>query len=234
MRLTADELRKRYAFDYRVVRELDGPIITVHAYRSTADLEADRYRITSTDDGGLATRYRIDYHVRTLIGRNVWQETTSVGFDLSVDDYPTREPANWIISHDVPYSPHFRKGSPVCTGELWGERQGHVLFAHLVLHVARLLNWDEVARGGGYSGWNGDAIRYHQEHFAGRPLDPSLRLPALPAHVTHGTPAEADLFDAAPARWPAATDDFFQSSTPGAASADSDQMFSRMKRLGGT
>jgi hypothetical protein len=226
MRLTADELRKRYAFDFRVIRELDGPVLTVRAFRSTADLESDRYAITSIENGHQATRYRIDYHVRTLIARGRWQETTSIGFDLSVDDYPTHEPANWIMSDNAPFSPHFRRGSPVCTGELWSAARGHVLFAHLVLHVARLLNWDEVARGGGYSGWNEDAIRYHRDHFAGRPLNSSLRLPTLPVHVTHGEPSDDHLFQGTRAPHAAADENLF-------GLADSDhKMFSRTKRLG--
>jgi hypothetical protein len=233
MRLTAQELRKRYAFDYRVVRELDGPVLTVRAFGSTRDLETNTNPIESTDSAEQATRYRIDYHVRTLIGRGQWQPVTSIGFDLAVENYPTGEPANWIISDHIPYSPHFRKGSPVCTGEMWSDAGGRLLFAHLVLHVARLLNWDEVARGGGYVGWNLDAIEYHRQHFAGRPLDTSLRLPPLPAHLTHGESVEDGLFELGAGSATGGDDDFFRSCGPRPA-ADSDDMFTRVRHVGGS
>jgi hypothetical protein len=194
MRLTSEQLRTRYAHDFDVVSELNGPVIAVAAFESSRDLQHGRSPIVSSDRAHLARRYRIDYHVPTLIGPGRWQSTTSIGFDLSVDNYPFHEPANWVISRHVPFSPHFREGAPVCTGELWEQGRGHLLLAHLVLHVARLLNWDEVARGGGYRGWNGEAIRYHREHFGTRPLNPDLRLPTPPPHLTHEGPSEHLLF----------------------------------------
>jgi|SRR5215472_12308045 len=208
MRLTAQQLRSRYALDYRVVTALDGPVIAVRAFRSSRDLESNRNPITTPDDGHLAQRYRIDYHVPTLIGPGRWQQTTSVGFDLfSADNYPFGEPVTSVISAETPYSPHFRKGAPVCIGEFWQEANGQLLLAHLVLHVARLLNWDEVARGGGYQGWNGEAIRYHREHYGNRALNPDLKLPVPPVHLTHDALDDALLFSSGHGAVPRRNDD---------------------------
>ena len=188
MRLTQEQLRSRLRFDWRVLAEMWGSVIEGRSYASTCHLERRAQPILSLAEAHRATKYRVDYHVPTLVGRGRFAPVTTIGFDLSVGDYPYQPPATWVVSDHVPYSPHFRRGAPVCIGDFWGAGRQPVLLAHLVVHVGRLLNWDEVPRGGGYAGWNRDATEYWRSTYR-RPLNPGLRLPSLPGHLTHGTPA---------------------------------------------
>nr|WP_062337224.1 hypothetical protein [Herbidospora sakaeratensis] len=184
------ELVERRRFDHRVVSGMSGDLFDFAAYRTSADLQASRDPVVTTEDAGEASKYRMTLRVPTLIAAGEFRAETVFGVDLDVRDYPLAEPLTWVISDPVPWSPHFQKGSPICIGaEFWTARKGHVTLGDLVVHVARLLNWDEKGRGGGYVGWNGEAIKYHAAHYRGRPLNPGLRYPALPAWLL-GAPAE--------------------------------------------
>jgi hypothetical protein len=188
--------QSRLRFDWNVCQRMfnqppaeDLARIIVAAYRTTSDLQQQINPITSADEAHLATRYRALYHVPTLLGPGNFTPVTEIGFDLATGNYPFSEPATWIISSHVPYSPHFRQHAPVCLGELWPEAKGRMLLGQLIVHVARLLNWDEVARGGGYRGWNGQAIDYVARQHKGGPLNRRLRYPVLPVDFTHGVGA---------------------------------------------
>lgn len=187
--LSVEQVRTRLAFDYRVVRHMNGSIFDAEAYATTDDLAHRRDPITG-DEGEQAKKYRVRFRVPTLIGPGSFAPETEIGFDLGVREYPTAEPLTWVLSDHLPFSPHFKAGAPICLGEIWAEARGHMLLGSLLVHVARLLNWDEVARGGGYVGWNRAAIAYHAEHFRGRPLNPDLRYPSLPLELTHGLSSE--------------------------------------------
>lgn len=192
--LSVHELRKRLELDFIVVERMNGDLLRAEAYRTHDDLAQRRNRIVAAVDGHEATRYRVAFAIPTLVGPGTFASSTEIGFDLGVPSYPHAEPATWIISPHVPYSPHFRRGFPVCIGEIWQLAQGRMLLGSLLVHVARLLNWDEVARGGGYVGWNAEAIAYHQRHYQGRPLNADLRYPTLPAEITHDAPTDDVLF----------------------------------------
>lgn len=60
-----------------------------------------------------------------------------------------------------------------------------MLAAQLVVHVMRLLNWDEPDRGAHYLGWTPQATRYWRDVLHGRPISPDLEYPTLPADLTH-------------------------------------------------
>jgi hypothetical protein len=166
-----------------------GRIFQGEAYQDTQDMEQHRNQITSLYEGYRAKKYSIDFRVRTLIGPGPFAESTTIGFDLDVRNYPYEEPATWIISSHVPYSPHFKPGSPVCIGEVWQRARGRMLLGHLLVHIAKLLNWDENARSG-YVGWNPEAIAYHQQIYGGKPLTEGLQYPILPPEV-YGLEAQA-------------------------------------------
>ncbi len=191
MRLSAAQLADRRRFDYQVVSAMSGTLWAARAYACAAGLAHYRRPITTLDQAHRASRYAVTFHVPTLIGPGQIAEQTVIGFDLDVQGYPSTEPNTWIISPHVPYSPHFRRGSPVCTGEIWRTAKGQLLLGQLLNHVARLLNWDEQLSPG-YQGWNGAAIAYHRRHYHGRPLTPNLRYPPLPASITHNV-AEAGI-----------------------------------------
>jgi hypothetical protein len=182
-RLTPQQLAERRTGDHRILRQMVGPTFDFTAYRSVTDLQHRRHPITSDADGQHATAYLIELRIRTLIGAGKFRDATRIGIDTNVAGYPQQEPNTFLLDTPVPYSPHFRQGMPVCIGGYWADREGQVLLGHLVVHIARLLNWDEVARGGGYVGWNAEAIAYHAHHYGARPLDPDVVYPALPGSV---------------------------------------------------
>ncbi len=189
-RLSAAERASRNAFDFQVVSAMSGTTWTATAYATTHDLERRARAVTREQDGARASKYLVSFAVPTLIGPGRFAETTVVGFDTDVGDYPYSEPLTWIACDHVPYSPHFRKGSPVCIGPLWRAAEGRMLLGQLFNHVARMLNWDERLEPG-YGGWNPAAVAYHRRHY-GRPLNPGLRYPPLPVGITHpGAGAEA-------------------------------------------
>jgi hypothetical protein len=188
------ELAERRRFDFRVVSEMRNSVFDFQAYRTPSDLERDRSRITRVEDATAASKYKMTLRIPTLIGPGKLCRETLFGVDLDVADYPMTEPGTWVISKPIPWSPHFREGSPICIGhEFWLGRKGHVTLGDLVEHIARMLNWDEKGRGPGYRGFNGDAIDYHKEHYHGRALDSQITYPTPPAWLfgMRGEPAAA-------------------------------------------
>ncbi len=194
MRLRQHERHTRLKLDWEVCRAMSGDIFQATGYATSADLEARRRPTAAVVDAHRAEHWLVNFRVRTLIGPGVYAAETKVGFDLSVPDYPYEEPATFIDSSHVPWSPHFKQGKPVCIGEVWRESRGTMLLGSLLVYVAHLLNWDEKGRGGGYRGWNGEAIDWHRKYLDGRPLTPNLRYPALPHWLTHGIDAGESLF----------------------------------------
>jgi hypothetical protein len=60
----------------------------------------------------------------------------------------------------------------------------------VVLHVAKLLNWDEPLESL-YGGWNPAAVAWWKRHLNSQPITPGLKYPALPLEITHGTESNA-------------------------------------------
>lgn len=208
-RLTPQELQSRLRFDYEVVTKMRCSTMTFSAYRSVDDFRARRRPITALTEGHLATDYLVEYHIKTLVSAGHFSDRTLVHIDLLASgNYPYNEPVSWVISRPMPWSPHFHEKYPICTGEMWRQQGGNILLGHLIIHIAKLLNFDEVARGGGYVGYNAEATRYWTRELNGRPITPSLIYPVLPADLVHGEepsvvfkPASTDLpFRPAPFR----------------------------------
>jgi hypothetical protein len=182
-------LAERQEFDLRVLAGMRCETFTFEGYRTTPDLESRRRASYGPDAGAGVTRYRWTFRVPTHISRYELAPVTEIGVSTDVDDYPRVPPQTWIISSHVPWSPHFRKGAPVCIGgELWQPTGGHITLGELVINIAHLLNWDEKGRGAGYVGWNGAAIDYHKSHYGGRPINPGLRYPVLPGWLSGDAP----------------------------------------------
>jgi hypothetical protein len=177
------ELAERRRFDFRVINDMRCAVFAFEAYRTSHDLRYGRNQVTSPSDAGGVSKYKMTLRVPTLSGPGSFVDETVFGVDLDVADYPKAEPLTWLISDPIPWSPHFLKGRPICLGrEFWVDRKGYVTLGHLVIHVAMMLNWDEPGRPG-YVGWNGEAIKYHAEHYQGRPLHPGFPYPDLPDWV---------------------------------------------------
>lgn len=184
------ELAERLRFDYRILADMRCPTFDFMAYRTIWDLNNGTKAITSTDAGAEARKYRFVLRVPTLISATQTAPVTEMNVDLEVADYPEQEPTVYVVSRHTPWSPHFKPNAPVCIGhEAWGARSGHVVLGELVVHLQRLLNWDERGRGGGYVGYNEAAIRHHREQLHGKPLNADIVYAQLPAWLAGPRPA---------------------------------------------
>lgn len=185
--LTPEQRQDRLRFDYRVATQMRTPVMSVTAYRNADDLAERRNPVVSEDEGHTATQYLVDYYIKTLAGEGRYLNKTSVKFDLLANgNYPYTPPACFAVSEPIPWTPHFRKGRPICTDDdLWVEARGRMLLGHWLVHVAKLINFDEMPRGGGiYGGYTPDAARYWFEHFKQQPITPNFPYPPLPAWIS--------------------------------------------------
>lgn len=181
--LTADELRSRLRFDYQTVMLMSCPLMLVEAYRNLDDLEARRNMITSPEQGHLAVHYRVKYNLKTLVGRGRYSNSTTVRFDLFADNnYPESEPPCFVIDGELPWSPHFHPELSVCTGPIWEEADGNMLLGELMVHVAKLLNFDEPPTPEIEYGHQPDAARYWVNELGRRPIS-KLIYPSLPQRI---------------------------------------------------
>lgn len=176
------ELADRRAFDLRVLSDMRCETFDFEAYRTRPDLTARRSKVTDPAAGADVTHYRWIFRIPTPVSKDRFAPVTEIGVNTDVTDYPRNPPGTEILSSHVPWSPHFKNNAPVCIGpEIWGPRDGHIVLGELAVHIAHLLNWDEVGRGPGYVGWNAAAIEHHKKFYGGRPIDPNIRYPVLPA-----------------------------------------------------
>ena len=186
-RLSPAEMGSRLAFDYQAAMPLNGSLIRVSAHRSFNDAWSGRVPITNVQQGHMARAYLAIYRFDTLVGPNQRRSHNVVAFDLLAGgNYPYSSPAATTKTRPVPWTPHFNpENGQICLGMGWSEAKGEMLFAHLLMHVARLLNFDEPPlREGGYQT---AAAHYWKHVLRSRPLNPNLRYPRLPSEVTHGT-----------------------------------------------
>lgn len=175
---------QRRTLDFKILRDMACASFEAEAYKSDVDRRARRNRVNDEAQAGQVSKYRFVLRVPTMVDRDVFAPVTEVGVDTDVPDYPMKEPATSILSNHTPWSPHFKQGLPVCVGgEFWLPKRGHVTLGHLVVHLQRLLNWDEKGRGPGYVGWNGAAVAYHREKYKGAALDPTFTYAKLPDWV---------------------------------------------------
>jgi hypothetical protein len=86
------ELINRRKFDFRILTDMRSPIFDFRAYRASADLRADRRRITSESDAGAASKYAMTLRVPTMAGPGKMSRETVFGVDTDVADYPLTEP----------------------------------------------------------------------------------------------------------------------------------------------
>lgn len=181
--LTADELRSRLSFDYQTVMLMSCPLMMVEPYRNLDDLLARRNMIASPDDGHLAVHYRVKYNLKTLVGPGRYSNSTTVRFDLFADNnYPESEPPCLVIESELPWSPHFDENRAVCTGRIWEEADGRMLLGELMVHVAKLLNFDEPPLDTIDYGYQPDAARYWVNELHRQPIA-KVVYPHLPQRV---------------------------------------------------
>lgn len=192
-RLSREDLASRRQFDWRVVRRMSIRPYKFTAHRTAQDAESGRHPIETEDEARYALHYRADYGIRTLIGPGIYSSRTIIRVDVSHPDYPFAVPTAWVVQtgeSELPYSPHFADGVPFCNGTIW-RSDGHILLGHYLIHLARLLNWQEELSPQ-YGGYNRAAVEWWRTHL-NRPLDPHLVYPSMPVDelygkVTVGTP----------------------------------------------
>ena len=185
-RLSNQDLASRREFDWRVVRKMSSRRYTFTAHRTPQDATEGRCQINNKREARFALHYRARYNIRTLVGPGEYSPYTIIRVDVSHTDYPFGEPIGWVVedgSSKLPYSPHFARGLPICNGSIW-RSDGHFLLGHYLIHVARLLNWDEELRPE-YEGYNAAAVSWWRENI-GQPLDAEPAYPALPIDDLYG------------------------------------------------
>lgn len=201
-----DSLRKRLAFDYQVVMAManSSPLIEIQAFANQQNLLKRRHPITQDDEGRSVSYYIVHFDIRSLVGPGRYHKGYDVMFDLaSHGTYPNEHAENTIdaggiiatcISRPIPWSPHFLDGvGTICLGSIW-KGAAHTLLAHIVIHVAKLLNWDEPMATS-YGGWNPSAINWWKKNLGGKPITPEIEYPSLPLHITHGISANSPTDD---------------------------------------
>lgn len=207
-KLTPDQLKTRLQMDYQIVTKMRCPLMSVTAYRNAADLDKRRNPIVSEDEGHLATQYLVTYFIKTLIGKNEYSDKTSVKFDLLANgNYPYTHPGCWVTSSRMPWTPHFKEGVPICIDhDRWEDFEGNMLLGELFVHVARLINFDEIPRSENYGGLNPAAAAYWREHLDRKPLTANLPYPVIPPGSQPSfSPARrrrSEMFQAAASRHP--------------------------------
>lgn len=185
-KLTQQELRGRLAFDYGVAMDMHCPVMELSAHHIADEARKGEDAILDPARAHLARHYRVVYRIKTLAGPDRYHDWTLVHIDLLANgNYPYSLPACWVLSEPMPWSPHFKKGNPICIGGSWGAAQGKMLLGHLLIHIAKLLNFDEV-REKGYAGWNREAGQFWEKKLKLQPITPDLVYPRLPVEKTHG------------------------------------------------
>jgi hypothetical protein len=200
MTISGDLLRQRLAWDYKVAKAMvaSSSLIDVQAFASQQDLRRRKRPIRQVQQAGSAGYYLVHYGVKSLIGPGRYHTGFDVEFDLmSKKSYPAATAHDRIsaggitamcVSQPMPWSPHFLDGvGTICLGSVWRGAK-HTLLAHVIIHVARLLNWDEAIPPT-YHGWNPRAVFWWKRHLNSRPITPGLKYPVLPHDITHGLPA---------------------------------------------
>jgi hypothetical protein len=187
--LTPEQRQDRLRFDYRVATQMRTPVMSVTAYRNADDLAARRNPVASEDEGHEATHYLVDYYMKTLAGEGRFLNKTSVMFDLLANgNYPYTPPTCFVVSKPIPWTPHFTEDRPICTDDdLWVDARGRMLLGHWLVHVAKLINFDEIPHSGGgtiYGGYTPDAARYWFDHYKQKPITPDFPYPPLPAWIS--------------------------------------------------
>ncbi len=186
-KLNPQELQSRLLFDWTIATKMASPLVHIEAFRGVADLSRGKNAIVKQQDGPQACAYLVEYRIRSLIGEGIFHNRFQVTIDLlSGGNYPFSEPACYVTSQPIPWSPHFLAGQgSICLGELWAQSRGAMTVGHLIVHICKLLNFDEPDRGPSYSGWNAAAVQYWRTVLKRQPIEKGLIYPTLPAEVTH-------------------------------------------------
>jgi hypothetical protein len=178
--LTPEQRVERQRVDQRLLAALDASDFPteVSGHRSAEDVRASRNPV-AVGDRVPPTHFRIVYDFDTLRAPGVRHRPTVVHVSpLANGGYPRSEPGAWVIGDVIPWTPHFTANQPICHGErMWIPNRTQLV--DYVIHIGKLLNFDEPPPPPGYIGWNREAIEYWRDDLKHRPLDPDLHYPVI-------------------------------------------------------
>jgi hypothetical protein len=189
-RYTPAQLNQRLRLDEATMAlvNVDPAPVHVTAHRTAADAWAGSNAIEPGTTEAPPEHYRVVYDFPTLRAKDRYHRPTIVHFDLlgnGADGYPFKEPICRVIGEVVPWTPHFHRTFPICIGSGW-RADGKTPAVDLLVHIQKLLNFDEPEPAPGYDGWNAEAIRWWTREQGCRPLDPNLRYPVIDPNRAEG------------------------------------------------
>lgn len=186
-KLDPEHLQSRLRFDWTITQKMNSAVVTMQAFRSLADLGRRRNPIIKEKDSHQACVYLVEYRIRSLIAEGMFHDRFEVTADLLAGgNYPFSQPACFVTSKPIPWSPHFLPSrGAICLGELWTQARGAMTLGHLIVHICKLLNFDEPDREPSYGGWNAPAVNYWRKVLNRQPITKGLVYPKLPSEVTH-------------------------------------------------
>jgi hypothetical protein len=180
--LTPAEQLDRQRADHRMIGALDASPEPIFAtgHRSAEDVRANQNPVR-VGDRTPPSHYRVVYDFETLSGPGRRHHPTVVHVaPLANGAYPATPPSAWVISDVVPWTPHFAANVPICHGgHVWASNKTQLV--DYVVHIGKLLNFDEPPPIPGYHGYNREAVAYWRDQMHLRPLDSGLRLPTIRA-----------------------------------------------------
>jgi len=179
MPLTPDRL----CLDYKLAMAManSGVVHSVKAYTDSKGC----VRVNNLQQACMARYYQVRYMMRSLIGPGRYHDQFIIGIDLNVPDYPQELPPCRALSKPWPWLPRVSKESGnICVGKKgqFDSRQQFTL-AHLILHIARLLNIDEPVPSD--RGLCPEATAYWERQLNLQPITKNLDYPALPTHLLY-------------------------------------------------
>jgi hypothetical protein len=188
-RLGKSDLEERLRLDYRVATSMQYDLMKLSAHKTKKTAMQEQNPIRDEYEAGEAWFYSVRYYIPTLKGPNQLMKQTHFLVDLNHGgNYPFTMPDTRPLGDALPWSPHFLRGHSVCLslpGALWST-DGSTLLGHVLIQVAKLLNYDEPDCGEHYSGWNDAAVKYWRRDMKCKPLDPNIRYPVLPDWLFSG------------------------------------------------
>ncbi len=169
-----------------------------------------KQEVRSEEQAAIARYYVVDYQVEALTQDRSLHKGFLVSFDIDAvfDEYPHSGafPRTTCISNPRPWHHRVYPSSGLfCTGE---SPDPALLLGHHIIHVAKLLNFDEPWDKDHDRGYNPTAYEEYKRRWGGRPINPRLAVPvldesALNRHRSTQTKAKVSFADrSAPASAP--------------------------------
>jgi hypothetical protein len=178
----------RLAMDMRYACVDEEVSMDVSAHATWQDAKQGVRPITSKDQAVTAWFYRVTYHIKTLLGPGTYsdprRQPVIIGIDLNANgNYPYTRPESFVVGQVIPWSPHFAARIRICferPGRVWTP-DGKKILGHLLIQLARLINFDERIEDPNYKGYNGAAVKYWNSTLSSKPITAGLTYPILPS-----------------------------------------------------